>query len=217
MVVLLRAMGDFLKTLFKITFIVGVILAIVGAILRFFFVDIAVMGHNGMAPTLVAGDTLAIWRRSSIEIGDIVICQDPTGRSRYVTGRVIGKPGFEIRTERGQLVLNQQILNKNIAGELFTFNDTLSGRTEKYRMCQHRMGDTTHSFMEKKRGEFILKKRQIKSGYYLLGDNRTYKGEDSRYFGEVNVNGCLGTVFMRLKPAPPTGDDIQHSWLEWIK
>ena len=41
----------------------------------------------------------------------------------------------------------------------------------------------------------------MRSGLFLLGDNRTFEGQDSRYFGEVNPGSCLGRAIMRLKPS----------------
>ncbi|MCZ7679215.1 MAG: hypothetical protein M5U28_10860 [Sandaracinaceae bacterium] len=43
---------------------------------------------------------------------------------------------------------------------------------------------------------------RVSGGLYILNDNRTYVGEDSRTFGEVTPSTCVGRVFMRLTAAP---------------
>ena len=74
-----------------------------------------------------------------------------------------------------------------------------------------------HEFYERVGTPFQLQPRTVERGYFLLGDNRTHIGQDSRFFGEVDPQTCLGLVFMRFSPADPTGDDIKHGWFELIR
>jgi hypothetical protein len=52
---------------------------------------------------------------------------------------------------------------------------------------------------------------------YLLGDNRRERSFDSREFGEVDPETCLGQVFMIWQPAPDRGDDVGNHRLEWVR
>jgi signal peptidase I len=44
-------MFNLIKNLVKLALALAVLALIVGAVLRVFFVDVAVVGHDGMAPT----------------------------------------------------------------------------------------------------------------------------------------------------------------------
>ena len=50
-----------------------------------------------------------------------------------------------------------------------------------------------------------MRQTAVTGGYFLLSDNRSYTGEDSRAFGEVDGASCVGRVFLRLTAAdsPP--------------
>ena len=98
-------MRDFLKGGGKILlWVLGIVAVIVG-VLRFFFVETATIAHDGMAPTLIAGDRVAIWRKSEFAMGDVVVCQHPNEPGRWVIGRVLGKAGMRIETQRSQLMI----------------------------------------------------------------------------------------------------------------
>ncbi|QQR91738.1 MAG: hypothetical protein IPJ88_08540 [Myxococcales bacterium] len=59
-----------------ILWIVGPAIVVL-AVLRIFFVDLGIIGHNGMAPTLIAGDQVAVWRNAKLERGDVAMCLHP--------------------------------------------------------------------------------------------------------------------------------------------
>jgi len=208
-------MGNFIKGLLVFAFWVAVVLGIAAAAIKYFFVDVAIVGHNGMAPTLVAGDQIAIWRTQELNIGDVTVCLDPRSPGRRVIGRVVGKPGFEVLSSRGQLSVNGEIGDVNYEG-MMHFNDTLNARVEEMQYGTAKLGNVEHKFFLRKNQQFAMRTIRIKLGLFLLGDNRTYVAEDSRYYGEVDPATCLGSVFMILKPAEPTGDEIKHKWLSIV-
>ena len=70
----MRVLRDLLQTIFKLASFA----ALIAFVLKVFFVDIYVMPHNGMAPTLIYGDRILIWRRAKPDMGDIVLCSHPT-------------------------------------------------------------------------------------------------------------------------------------------
>lgn len=209
-------MRDFLKSGGKFLAWVAGIIIVAGAVLRIFFVDTATIAHDGMAPTVSAGDRVAIWRSSEFSIGDVVVCQHPGEPGRYVLGRVMGKPGMRVETVRGQLLIAGSKPDQDL-GELKRWLDLSTGRVREMRVGIEELAADDHSFMIDPHDTFTIRAVNVTHGLYLLGDNRSYRAEDSRSYGEVDAATCRGKVFMILVPAEDRGDDISHSWLELVK
>jgi signal peptidase I len=206
-------MGSF----FKVVLWGGFVLFVIGVVLRFFFVELAVVGHDGMAPTLVAGELVAVWRYAEPEIGDVFICQHPTQSGKHVLGRVMAKPGYVIRlNEHGQITVGNDAIPLSNKG-VQRFYDSQLKQIVRMRWGVVEFGYTTHEYFSREGMAFTMRPAKVTRGIYLLSDNRTSRGHDSRYYGEVDPEACIGQVFMRLKPAPPKGDDIDHGWMEIIK
>ena len=68
-----RRVYGFLRGTFKLFLWLAVPAAIAAGILRVFFVDVVTVGHNGMAPTLLLGDQVLVWRDAQVNHGDIVV------------------------------------------------------------------------------------------------------------------------------------------------
>lgn len=212
-------MRAFLKTIGKITLWVGGILLVFVAVMRIFFVDVAVVGHNAMAPTMEAGDTVLIWRHGEPdEMGDITICPHPAHPSQLVMGRVVGKPGMLIQHNRYNAL--------EIAGSVpdvdwqstETFTDTLQDRTDDYRRGLEKLGNVEHWIYVRDRADFRMSPQTVPEGkVFLLSDNRTHVGQDSRYYGAVDPATCQGTVFMRLLPAEDSPNELGTSYLDIIE
>ena len=208
-------MKTFLKgTLKVLAFLAGIAL-IVGAVLRIFFVDLAVVGHNAMAPTLIAGDEIMVWR-SAPDFGDVTICAHPADPSRLVIGRVVGKPGMLLDTQRGQLRIDRRILERDIEQPV-QFYDGVNDRTDEMYYGLEKLGNTEHYFWHRTNYNFTFRPVQVTTGIWLLSDNRSYPGEDSRTFGEVDPETCIGDVFMRLQPSPNPGSNLEYGWLDIIE
>lgn len=214
-------MRDFVKGTLKALVWIGALLGIVLAVLRYQFVDVITVGHNGMAPTIVAGDQVALWRGDKIDMGDVALCAHPGQAGRYVLARVTGVAGDQIDSYRSQLLFNGHRIARNVLGER-RFHDTVQNFTDRYVLSIEHLGNNSHPVFDNPRSPLELGNRTVRKGVFLLSDNRGYRGEDSRTFGEVEPATCKGVVFIRLRPAPrpaveDPGDDLGHGWLDWIR
>ncbi len=209
-------MFDLIKSLLKMALALGVALLIVGALLRVFFVDVAVVGHEGMAPTLVAGDYVAIWRNAEANVGDVLICQHPGEPNKHVMGRVLAKSGYEVKTDHfGQIVVGDVTVQRDFRGKR-SFFDTTRNEMVTMHYGVAKFGYYENEFFIQERRKPVVRPYTVKTGVFLLGDNYTSVGYDSRHFGEVDPDTCVGQVFMRLWPAEDRGDDIRHLPMELI-
>lgn len=211
-------MRDFTKGLFKFLAAILVIALIAGTVLYVFFVRVVEVGHNGMAPTIIAGDTILVWRGTDFELGDPVLCPHPSEPGRYVLGRVVGTNGHTVEIGRGaQLMINGETPDVDLRGE-FEFYD--AGRQNSARMHWgiEDILDHDHLFMYSARRAPSMRPHQVRGGLFLLSDNRSYHGEDSRSFGEVAPGTCIGTVFMRVMPGEgPTQSPTDHGPFAFIE
>jgi signal peptidase I len=218
---------DFTKGTLKILGWIAAGLAVVLVVLRVGFVDVITVGHNGMAPTIIAGEQVALWRGAKIETGDIALCAHPGQADRYVLARVIARPGQRVSSERGQLLVNGEVVRSDIR-ETKRFYDVATRRTDRYRYAIEMFGNNTHPVFLNENTTFELPERRVRTGLFVLGDNRGYRGEDSRTYGEVDESTCKGVVFLRLVPVLPdsdgggpngtsAGDDLEHGWLDYLR
>lgn len=195
-----------------------VALAAAGAIiLRLTVVDVAVVGHNAMAPTMEAGEQVLIWHGDTFDQGTIAVCQHPGNLNEMVMGRVVGEAGDVVSTFRGQLQINDRTQDTDWRGEL-QFTDTLNDRTDTMKLGTEKMGNHSHGIFHREQGDFSLRSYEVGEGeVYLLADNRFHVGNDSRAFGAVNTETCMGYVFMRLKPADIPVNDLGHGHLDMLR
>ncbi|MCS6798630.1 MAG: signal peptidase I [Myxococcota bacterium] len=210
-------MPDWLKSAFRFLVWIVVLLLAAGAVLRFFFVEAIVLGHNGMAPTLFAGDEALLWRDSSPEMGDVVVCAHPQQPGQLVVGRVAGLEGMSLRTVRGILEVNGTRPDRDRRGEV-DFTDPTTSSTARMVWGIEKFGNAEHLFFERKGWVFNLREVRVPPGkIFLLGDHRSYVGHDSRAFGPVDRGSCRGSVFLLWSPAPGTPPAIERSRLQWIE
>lgn len=208
-------MRDILKGALKFLGVVAGILVVAGAIAYFFFVRVVEVGHNAMAPTIIMGDTVLVWRTTNFELGDVALCAHPSEPNRYVLGRVVGRAGHTIRIERGILYINDQSPDCDLHNTVqFTNNEI--GRVQAMVWGEEDILDHDHTIFYEERRRAEYRSHVVRGGTFLLSDNRTYVGEDSRTFGEVSEPLCIGKVFMRLLAAegPP---EIPHAALDIIE
>jgi signal peptidase I len=193
-------MGDSLRTqLLKFVAIVAVLLLIVGGVLRWLYVDVVTVGNDAMAPTFFAGDTILVWRTSDFDHGDVMLCRHPRTQGAWVMGRMVGRPGMSVSFEREQLTINRQRVNRDFQGE-FQFEDQNSHAQVRFVWGREELGEVDHLFMERPERTIAMRAITDASGYFLLNDNRTWVGDDSRTFGPVQQADCTGVVFMRWSP-----------------
>jgi signal peptidase I len=186
---------------------VAVVLCIIGAVLKTWFVAIVEIGHNGMAPTLVAGDTVVLWRDASIEHGDIVLCHHPTDTTRWVLGRVVGRNGTQLSVVRGQLTVEGRVPPTDLREEV-DFLDRGDGERVRMRFGVEHLGNDEHFVFARTDRPMRMRPTGDYDGLYLLGDNRTYTGEDSRTFGPIAESTCVGQIFMRIWASPESPAEV---------
>lgn len=209
----MRVLRDLLHFIFRIASFA----ALIAFVLKVFFVDIYVMPHNGMAPTLVYGDRILVWRRAKPDMGDIVMCAHPSKPDATVIGRAVAFTGHTISVDpRGQLTVDDDSATVESEGEVRFYDETreklfyMKLGTIDYRR-KHR-----HEFFVESGGYFEIPAITLERGIFLLGDNRSDSWNDSREFGAVDPETCHGEIFMRLMPAPERADDIHHGYFEWV-
>lgn len=211
-------MAGLTKIALKVALWVAAIGLIVFGVLRVFFMDIVVMGHDGMAPTLLAGEEVLMWRGADdAETGDILVCHHPTDNGQMVMGRVIGKSGMNIHADRGQLSVSGTRPQRNILNEEIRFFDNDLNRNVNLVLSEDTFGNTTHMAFWPE-GQFRLRDSVVGANhYYLLGDNRSQHANDSRTFGHVAMSRCIGRLFMRLKPVDnDRGATVDRGWFDLL-
>ena len=191
------------------------VLGIIGAVLNTWYVDIVEVGHNGMAPTLIAGDTVLVWRNAAIDHGDVVLCHDPRNPAGWVLGRVLGRNGTALAVVRGQLTIEGRVLPTDYRDDV-DFVDRADGNRVRMLLAWEHLGNDDH--MTFARSEHVVRMRPTGDydGLYLIGDNRTYGGQDSRTFGPVSETSCQGEVFLRIWASPDTPAEIGNHDFEFI-
>ena len=207
-------MNGVTKFLFKTALAAGVVCGIVGGVFRLFFVTPVLVTHNGMAPTLLAGEQAYMWRGGEPELGSIVVCANQT-TGESVIGRVIGTAGNRIDTDREQLTVDGRAPSKDIHESLQFFNSD-TNRQEPVRRATVEFGNTDHDIFIRDNHTFRVGPTQVPAGMlFLMSDNRGDETHDSRAFGPVQASSCLGTLFMRGRPVD-VGANLGHGWLDFL-
>lgn len=210
-------MRGLLRFVFRLLgWVLGIGLVAAG-ILSLFFVARVQVAHNAMAPTLLAGEEALVWRRATPDMGDVVVCKRPDRLGTYAMGRVIGKPGMLVDSPRGQLRIAGTVVDQDIQDQSLRFYDTQLDRTDTMVFGIEKLGNTDHQFFIRKDDKLHIRPTEVTAGLYLLADNRSLRGQDSRDFGPVDPSTCIGQVFMRLRPNPDDPNDLGHGWLDLLR
>ncbi len=187
-------------------------------LLRLFFMESVVVQDNGMAPTLVYGDEVLVWRHASVDMANVVVCEHPARSGALVIGRAVAFAGHRIRSDHnGMLYVDGDQASSQSEGRMRFYDVT---RKKLWHMQLRRMdyfGRHDHPYFLEEGDVFRMREYQVEKGAYLLGDNRSELIYDSREFGEVDPDRCLGQVIFRLRPAPKNDDDIQHGYLDYVE
>jgi signal peptidase I len=210
----MSALGDALLLIVKL----ATFAALASGLLHLFYVDNFVMPHSGMAPTLIFGDRVLVWRRAKPDMGDIVVCEHPSRPGYTVIGRAVAFAGHSISTDaRGQLFVDEDRASVENIGRVQFFD---AARDQMFTMQRSSIDYNRkhrHEFFVQDGYAFAMRQYQVQRGIFLLGDNRTTPYNDSREFGEVDPARCHGEVFMRLLPAPKKlEDDIHHGYFDYV-
>jgi signal peptidase I len=192
---------DFAKGVFKFVGVIVLLAAIAAGVLYGFFVKVLEVGHNGMAPTMVLGDQVLVWKTQELGLGEVALCGHPQQPGVYVLGRVVGRRGQIVGMERGALTINGETPEVDTRG-VVAFEDAELGRTLRMRYAYERILTHDHPIFWREDGEPRMRRpHTVRGGLFLMNDNRTHRGEDSRTYGEVAEESCVGRVFLRLTAA----------------
>jgi len=204
-------MNDSLRVqLLKLLGVIAVILGIIAAVLRWQYVDVVTVATDAMAPTMFGGDQVLVWRSRDFDHGDMILCRNPRRAGNWIIGRIIGRPGMSVDLQREQLVINGQTVGRDFQGEV-QFEDQNTHAQVPFVWGVEELGEVDHLFMEREERRLTMRPVASSTGFYLISDNRTWVGEDSRTLGPVSDTDCVGWVFMRLSPGgrapagPPGG------------
>lgn len=193
-------MGDSLRgQLFKLVLVVIGIVILIGAYLRWQHVDVVTVNNDAMAPTFFGGDTILVWRQTEFDHGDVVLCRHPRNPGSWIFGRIIGQPGMSVQIQREQLVINTQRVARDFMGE-FRFEDTQNHNVATFTWGHEILGEVHHLFMERPDRTITMRPITNSPGLFLINDNRTWIGDDSRALGPVPPDACVGAAFMRWSP-----------------
>ncbi|MBX7193302.1 MAG: signal peptidase I [Sandaracinaceae bacterium] len=207
-------MGDSLRgQLLKLFGVVVLLLVIVGAILRYTYVDVVTVNDDAMAPTIFGGDSVLVWRTTDFDHGDVILCRHPRQQGAWVIGRIIGRPGMAVRIDREQLVINNQRVDRDFQGEL-RFEDQQNHNMSTYAWGYEALGEVHHLFWERPERAITMRPVERSTGFYLLSDNRTWIGGDSRALGPLAHHNCVGVVFMRWSPGGRAPGELGEGYLD---
>jgi signal peptidase I len=206
-------MGDTAKFLLN----VASVLVIAGVLLWMAFIEVVTVRDNGMAPTLIYGDEVLVWKGAHADMADVMVCQHPVRNGELVIGRAVAFAGHTLHTERNGLFVDRDQTTTQVIDRQRFYDVT---RKTQYDMDLEQIdyfGQHSHEFFLEHGSSFMLPAYSVEKGVYLLGDNRSESSFDSREFGEVDPSHCLGQAFLRWKPAPANDDDIKHHYLDTIQ
>jgi signal peptidase I len=195
---------------------IGAVVIVIALVLKAIWFDMASVGHNGMAPTLIRGERVLINKRARPTLGSIAVCRHPT-EDGWVVGRVAATGGMTIDSFGSELRIDGKPLAFNQRGEV-AFHNEDNGRTRSLAWGAEHLGPTPHLILIEEGGRHLVQKTDVPSGkLYLLGDFRSYRGQDSRAYGVVEASTCRGTIVFRITPAEGLDPDIAHGYFQPVR
>lgn len=191
------------------------IVVIVMVLLKFVLFETARVGHNGMAPTLLTGERVLIWKNSPPRLAKIVVCEHPRGLGPVV-GRVAAVGGSTIDTVKGKVRVDNRPMDTIIRGATNFYNADLD-RSQALVWGEENLHGDYHLYFVHRKGSTRFRRTKVPTGHiYLLGDNRMARGQDSRTFGPVSTSTCRGVLFMRLTPSEGLTSELAHGYLDLL-
>lgn len=214
-------MRGFLKVVLWAAIVIAVIYLIGWA---FLFQDFTATDNN-MAPNIIKGDNILVYLHSPLDTGTITICADPRDETKKVVGRIAGQPGDKISLIRGSFYLNGTQLDQTAEGDYVIVDDRNTGAPQTVELSERieTMGMIRYRVLWPRQGHVVARLRNVREqtvpagSFFLLADNRAF-GEDSRTYGPVKINSCIGRPLLIYQPAESTGDaDSSDRWLSIIR
>lgn len=195
---------------------VGAAVIVIALVLKFVWFDVATVGHNGMAPTLVRGERVLIHKRGEPELGAIAVCRHPS-EDGWVVGRVAASGGMTIQSFGSELRIDGKLAGLQPKGTT-TFENLDTDRTRSVVWAVEQLGPKEHLVFMEENGRHLVRKTDVPDGkLYLLGDFRAYMGQDSRAYGVVSAATCRGTIVFRLTPTAALAPELRHGYFEPVR
>jgi len=206
-------MSNALKTLWGLL----VLLVFVAVLGKIFVFDIVKTDSYSMVPNLFPGDIFIVNRRAALEVGDIAVCKNPeTGA--LVVSRIVALPGTTLAMKNDSLIIdNRQIESLNVATKTYVNDNSHEGLEFEIHIFREYLGGLHMKVARMKRAGYRnMRKRKVKAGYFLLGDNRN-RATDSRNFGEILPANCVGQASVLIWPGEDSGDfKRKDRYFEWL-
>ncbi len=206
---------DFLKGLFK----VSVIIATLFVIGRIFFFQVARTENYSMVPNLLSGDVFLVYTAGTLGPGEVAICKDPENPGAMVVGRIMGVPGSTFELKSNTLYLNSNKIERDSVTSGIMYVDNTSNENAEFEIVTATEKVSGHVYnvaLMDRAGDKNFSKWEVDSGFFIIGDNRN-RARDSRIFGEIPIEDCVGTPFMIIWPADDSGDfKFKNRFLQWI-
>jgi len=194
----------------KITVFIILVLAILA--IRIFVLEPKKNPSGAMAPSILAGDYLLVYRwpfghyklagikgradLSSLTRGDVITFKYPKKPAVEFIKRLIGLPGDTITYKDKRLIINGEII-RDVYDKDLNYTDRVLGplKVKQYRELLKNRSYTIQLIAEKNHPSTELKKTiTVPAGqYFVLGDNRDLSN-DSRHFGFVAAAAITGKV-----------------------
>jgi len=205
--------------LVKFVFGLAVFVAILAILGRIFLFEIVQTESYSMVPNLIKGDFFLAQTVRLLGRGDIAVCENPEDSSRLVTLRIVGLPGDKIEVIGEHIHINDEMV-QHASLEPILYEDNTSEETFEYavHVRSEKIGGQLYAIalMDNAKNRTYTLKKVPDNHFFLLGDNRQMS-EDSRHFGPVDIDTCIGGAFFLLWPAKDSGDLIRKTrMLSWI-
>ncbi len=201
-------------------FLVGllIVFVLVAGIGRLFFFEVVRIDSYSMVPNLLAGDYFLVYTRGDLDPGEVAVCRHPEDPETMVALRILGIPGSTFQMRHNHPILNGDMVQHQVDDPL-AYVDNSSEEPMEYivDMAQEYVGGHRYvvALMDRARDK-SFRKIEVEYGFFLVGDNRNMS-HDSRHFGEVEPEECIGTAFLVAWPGPDSGDfKRRERILEWV-
>ncbi len=208
-----------MKSLLKFIGFLIILIAILSILGRIFLFNIGKTANFSMIPAIMPNDIFIFRTVGLLGAGDIAVCKNPEDPATLVIGRIIGVPGDNISITNNSISLNNRVIQHEFNSPIMYF-DTTTEEQMKYvvRIAEEKVGGNLYNIalMDTTRGKSYRKTVVPDNSFFLLGDNRNM-AYDSRNFGFVPIENCIGEALFLLWAAPSNGDLIQSARsFSWI-
>ena len=211
-----RNLLSLIKGLFWLV-VFTIFLAILG---RIFLFEIAQTNTYAMVPNIMPGDTVLVLTRGKLGPGEVAMCKDPENPGQMVIGRIMGIPGSTFEMENNMLNLNGKRIDYTVEGPKLLYEENIDGEHIELQFStglEKVSGRVYNTALMNRAGNQSFAKTEIESGFFLIGDNRN-RARDSREYGEVPIEDCIGSPFLVIWPGPDSGDfRFRLRFLQWIQ